>query len=187
MNITRQLQIGGAGVGQATGRTNVHGYSVSGVLGVRAELGGGTRAGIELTAQETQARRRAYTETAPLGLGLTAARDNRNLFTGTAVAKLSHLFTGSSGGWTVEPFASGGVEVHSGDLATTSTLQFGAAPTGTGGFLVQGATLEKTLGVLTGGVEVRPSDKFRVDLSAGAALGNRTREGQIKLSARVAF
>ena len=185
VHVTRQLAIGGAGVGQATGQTNVHGYSVSGVLGVRAALGGGTRGGIEVTAQETQARRRAYTETAPLGLGLTAARDNRNLFTGTAVAKLSHLFTGRD--WTVEPFASGGVEVHSGDLATTSSLQFGAAPTGTGGFLVQGATLEKTLGVFTGGVEVRPSDKFRIDLSAGAALGNRTREGQIKLSARIAF
>ena len=182
---TRQLVIGGSPVGQAVGTTNVHGYSVSGVLGARADIGGGTRLGIELTGQETQGVRRAYTETAPLSLGLTAQRDSRDVFTGTAQVRLSHLFTGN--GWTAEPFAMGGVQVNSGDLATTNALRFGAAPTGTGGFLVSGAALEKTLGTFTGGIEIRPSDKFRLDLAAGATLGNRTREGQIKLSARIAF
>ena len=182
---TRQLVIGGSPVGQAVGTTNVHGYSVSGVFGARADIGGGTRLGIELTGQETQGVRRAYTETAPLSLGLTAQRDRRDVFTGTAQLRLSHLFTGN--GWTAEPFAMGGVQVNSGDLATTNALTFGAAPTGTGGFLVSGAALEKTLGTFTGGIEIRPSDKFRLDLAAGATLGNRTREGQIKLSAHIAF
>ena len=185
VSVRRQLAIGGTVVGQATGTTNVRGYTVGGLLGVRGDVGGGTRAGVELTAQETQATRRAYTETAPLGLGLTAARDRRDVFTGSAQVKLSHLFTGN--GWTAEPFASGGVEVHSGDLATINAMQISGAPTGTGGFLVQGATLEHTLGVFTGGVEIRPSDRFRIDLSAGGKIGNRTREGQIKVSARIAF
>ena len=185
VTVTRALAIGGSVVGQAAGTTSVRGYTLGALVGARADLGGGTRAGIELTAQETQGIRRAYTETAPLGLGLTAARSVRDVFTGTAQVKLSHLFTGN--GWTAEPFASGGVEVHSGDLATIGAMQIGAAPTGTGGFLVQGATIEHTLGTFTGGIEIRPADRFRLDLSAGGKIGNRTREGQIKVSARIAL
>ena len=185
VTVTRALAIGGSVVGQAAGTTSVRGYTLGALVGARADLGGGTRAGIELTAQETQGIRRAYTETAPLGLGLTAARSVRDVFTGTAQVKLSHLFTGN--GWTAEPFASGGVEVHAGDLATIGAMQIGAAPTGTGGFLVQGATIEHTLGTFTGGIEIRPADRFRLDLSAGGKIGNRTREGQIKVSARIAL
>ena len=185
VTIRRTLFIGATPFGQASGRTNVRGYTVAGIAGARFDLGGGTRAGFELTGSQTQATRRAYTETASGGLALAAARDRRDVFTGTAQVKLSHVFTGN--GWTAEPFATGGVQVNSGDLAAINALRFTGAPTGTGGFLVEGARLERTLGVFTGGIEVRPSDKFRIDLTAGGAIGNRTTEGQVRMSARLGF
>ena len=185
VNIRRQLAIGGAGIGQATGTTRVHGYTIAGVLGTRFDLGGGTRAGVELSGKETQAVRRGYAERGAGGLGLIAGRDKRDVFTGTAQLKLSHQFTGQ--GWTAEPFASGGVQYASGDLAAISDVQFGGAPTGTGGFLVQGARLEKVTGVFNGGLEIRPGDKVRLDLSAGGSVGRRTHEGQVRVSARLGF
>ena len=107
------------------------------------------------------------------------------MFSGVAQVKLAHRFTGN--GWSATPYASGGVQFNTGDLDAVNAMQLGGAPTGTSGFLVQGATLERQAGVFTGGIEIRPSDTFRLDLSAGGAIGNRTREGQIKVSARLGF
>ena len=43
------------------------------------------------------------------------------------------------------------------------------------------------MGIATGGLELKTSDKFRVDLSAGGAIADRTREGSVKLTTRIGF
>ena len=112
---------------------------------------------------------------------------NINVSAGVAAKPVTVTVLGTYNGVTSNPFGAdflfGSVTNNGAGYVNSSTAArpaSSAAPTGTGGILVQGATIEQTLGVFTGGVEIRPSEKFRMDLSAGGKAGNRTREGQVR-------
>lgn len=181
----RQLTVGTGSIGQAVGTAKVWGYAIGGLAGVRFDVGGGTRLGLQVTGTGQHAVRRAFTESAPGGLALGAARNSRDLFTGTAQVKLSH--TTRMGGATVTPYASVGAKLNAGDLGALNTLSITGAPTGTGTFLVQGAKLSPWMGIFEGGLELKAADKLRVGIAAGGAIADRTREGQVKVTARIGF
>ena len=184
VDTVRLLTIGTTRIGEATGRADLHGYNVNGLAGVRFDLGGGTGLALEGDAGETQATRGGFTEAAPGGLGLVAARDTRNLFTGDAKLRISH--TATMNGTAVTPYASAGARFYAGDLNALDAMQISGAPTGTGGFVVDGARLAPVVATLDGGLELR-HDRIRVGIDAGTQLANRVREAEVKATVRIGF
>jgi outer membrane autotransporter protein len=182
---SRGLKIGGASAGTAQGKTHVDGYSIRLAGGHRFELSPRTWLTLEASGARTHVSRDGYTEAAAGGLGLTATALNRDIFTGTGEARLSHRY--DWGRTQVVPYVSLGVHWNSGDLDTVSPLRFSGAPAGSGGFIVEGARVSPLLGVAQLGLEVRASDRLSIGIDGRVAAGQNTREGQVGLHLRLGF
>jgi autotransporter-associated beta strand protein len=180
----RTLQIG-SGVGTARGNADSHGYSLGGTAGLRADLGGGTRAAVIVSGTKTRDTREGFNERAAGGLGLQVAEATRDLFTATGELRLAQVIqTGSA---TAMPFVAIGVRYNDGDLGTIGNMRFSGAPTGLGAFTVEGARLSKWVGTLGAGVDVRATDKVSLGVAVESALAERTRESRASLRVKIGF
>ena len=135
--------------------------------------------------QATGVTRDAFTETGVGGLSLAVAREKRDLYTATAEGRLSNR-TEAFGG-VVEPYVGVGAVCNFGDRDTLSAMRFTGAPTGSGAFTITGAKVGKYTGLLSGGVEVRPSRNVTMGVGVESQLSNRYREGRASVHIRIGF
>ncbi|HEY0114519.1 MAG TPA: autotransporter domain-containing protein, partial [Allosphingosinicella sp.] len=183
-DITRQLTIGG-GAGTATGEAEYEGYTAAAVVGQRMALGRGTELTLQAGAQHMQVTRDGFTETASGGLGLIVDGEERELFTISGDARISQ--TVRLGQMTVRPWVQLGVRWNTGDLESLAGVRFSGAPTGLGGFVTEGAALDRVTGSITGGLDLQASDRVSIGVEARTQLGAHTTESQLGLRVRVAF
>ena len=182
---SRQVFLGTASQGTATGRSKVDGFTVGAAAGYRMPIGGGIRFTPQASFEATEVTRDAFTETGAGLLDLAVGRQRRNLYTATAEGRFSHV--SQMGSWTVEPYAGAGAAFAFGDLNSVAANQFTGAPTGTGAFAIQGARLSPTTALLTGGVEAHPGDRITIGLGAETRLSDRQRDGRLELHLRLGF
>ena len=181
----RQVYIGTAFQGTATGTPKVTGYTAGGAAGYRLPIGGGVRFTPQVSIEATHVDRDAFTETGAGVLSLAAGKDVRNLYTATVEGRLSHLSAAPGG--IIEPYAGAGVAFNFGDLSTVSANQFTGAPTGTGAFSIAGARLSPTTALINGGIEAHPNDRVTLGMGVETRLSNRERDGRLELHVRLGF
>ena len=182
---SRQVYVGSAYQGNATGTSRVMGYTAGGAAGYRLPLGGGTRFTPQVSFEATHVDRGAFTETGAGGLSLSVGKDVRNLYAATVEGRLSHVSAAPGG--IIEPYAGAGVAFNFGDLSTLAANRFTGAPTGIGAFSIQGARLAPTTALVNGGIEAHPNDRVTLGMGAETRLSDRQREASLQLHVRLGF
>ena len=185
---TRSVFIGASQIGVAKGSANARGFGGSAVVGYRIELGdSGWRYTPQLGFDATHVRRDAFTETGAGVLNLAAAGQRRTLYRADAEGRVSHVFAFGGNGGTVEPYIGGGFEANWGNRAALETMQITGAPAGTGLFAINGASLAKYTGLITGGVDAHPNDRVTLGVGLQTRRSPRQKDGAVQVHARIAF
>jgi fibronectin-binding autotransporter adhesin len=184
LNSRRTLALGTT-TALATGDIHATGYSVGVSGGFRTELGNGLRLALIGSANKVRNQQDGFAESAAGGLGLQMASANRDLFTAGAELRLGAKV--KTGAGVAMPWVSMGVRYNSGDLDTVGALRFSGAPSGTGGFGIEGVRMAPVLGTLGVGIDARASRNVRLGIALEGSAGENTREGRASVRVKIGF
>jgi outer membrane autotransporter protein len=175
VSTSRLIVLGGGGL-QAEGDTNVSATTVSVEGARRFGLGGGVDLTTLARATGTDVRQDAYVERGAGGLSLAVDEVSRQLYVGQLGVQLKRTF--KLDGQIVEPYVGAGAAFAGGDRAGSVSVAFTGAPTGTGGFTVNGAELPPTWGEVNAGVQLRATDGFAVKVGYDGVFSDRLKENR---------
>ncbi|KIU00519.1 hypothetical protein [Staphylococcus aureus] len=74
-----------------------------------------------------------------------------------------------------------------GQEAEAEALRFSGAPSGTGGFGIEGVRMAPVLGTLGVGIDARASRNVRLGIALEGSAGENTREGRASVRVKIGF
>ena len=171
----------------AAGDTHASTFGASALLGYRLALPDGGELQPQVSGAWVHSRQGGFTETGAGPLGLTVGTATTERYTGTVGARWLRAFDTADGA-TITPELRGGLAMAGGDRAGLIDAGFSGAPTGTGGFQVQGTSVPRRWAQVGGGLTVTSrDDRLAITFGYDGAFAGRLVEHQIAGGLRLAW